>query len=832
MAAFGSVLMKLSVRGDVVILIVVAFRFALKRVGVGHKYIVGLWMMAFLFFVIPWKISLPVGFWGNITVPDEIWVEADTERSMNGNLPEKGGENIMTGMDEAGAVLPGDAGVSPMQTQKMAESAAVIPENPEAQNGTMPDGTGRGGLTREKRMNLFAVLWLAGLFICLGHMLYSCLKLKRKLLLSVLYRDHIWWAENIDMPMVFGPIHPQVYLPVGLEGENLSYVIAHEEMHIRRKDGLFKMAAYVICLIHWFNPFIWAAYRLLGSDLEKACDEEVIRSMEKEERKEYACALIRIAAGNGKRKRKIFVAPVGFDEGDLKSRVKNVMKYQYTLPGLGAVVLVAIIALAILLMTEAKEPEESLPAFYVEDLDSLDIGRSFSIEDCYITDRWAAGGHYYIDENGVLWGTGRNGYGQLGTGTFGFEEYYEEPVKIAENVISMDVSESGYFCIYLTDGGELYGLGSNCGGILLGEGSEVTQYRVEDYQKVTEPVLLMTDVVYARAGRECIVALQTNGSAYWWGTYALRALFRVHHYYEDYWRLEEDDANSVKMYVCEPRKIMDDCVYITTGTYSGAAINEAGELYTWGLNLFGQCGVPVTEDEFIRKPVKVMDDVKMVWVERIAFGDPEVQPAMYVEESPRYSYNTFLLTKDNTLMAAGLYLGDQERVLGLEEGLDEPFVYQYGDSFVPVRAVEYSAGLHLQALRELEFGMTLEEAENVLILAGQQVSRTTREHPYHPEAEAVCLCAEHNQYECYFDGRDRLESILIRAGGSRDGRFTQGMSLADLREAVEDAGGELVEGMDGNYIYEDAAQNITYRFHVNEDALTIVWEMDDGSPAM
>lgn len=446
----------------------------------------------------------------------------------------------------------------------------------------------------------------------------------------------------------------------------------------------------------------------------------------------------------------------------------------------------------------------------MEDLDSLAGGKSFSIEDCYITNRRAAGGRYYVDENGVLWGTGRNGYGQFGTGTYGFEEYYEEPVKIAENVVSVDVSENGYFCIYLTNSGELYGVGSNCGGILLGEGSEVTQYSVEDYQKVTEPVLLMTDVAYARAGRECIVALQTNGSAYWWGTYAFRALFRENYFYEDFWRLDEDDTNPVKMYVCEPRKIMDDCVYITTGTYTGAAINEAGELYTWGLNLFGQCGVPMTEDEYIRKPVKVMDDVKMVWMERIAFSDPEVESTRFVEQSTQYVYNTFILTKDNTLMAAGL---------------KEPYTEQYGDSFVPVRAVEYSAELHLQILRKLEFGMSVEEAENVLNNAGQQFSRTTREHPYHPEVEAACLCAENNQYWCIFDDQNRLESILIWEGGSRGGRFTCGMSLSDLRETVEDAGGELAEGTHGNYIYEDGSQNIMYSFHVNEEVLTIVWEM-------
>lgn len=893
MAAFMNELLKMSMRGIVIILIAIAFRFLLKRLGIGHKYIAGLWIMVFLFFIMPWKVSLPVGFWGNAAVPDGLWMDADVEGDMAGNLlgledgsssdhadnmgsamdhaGNKSNQGSMAAMGEMGNGNRGIVNNPAVQPQGVPGAAATMSVNFENKDEIMPGGEQNVDLITGKIMDILAILWLTGLCVCFGHMLYSYLKLKRKLALSIPYRDNIWWAENIDMPMVFGLIRPRVYLPFGLEDENLSYVIAHEEMHIRRKDGLLKMAAYVICLVHWFNPFIWAAYLLLGSDLEKACDEEVIRSMEKENRKEYAYALIHIASRERKRKRKVFVAPIGFAEGNLKSRIKNVMKYKYTLPGLGAMVIVVIIALSVLFMTEAKEPVESqgagnvagengdpgaldgterhegserdgeagneeqrypaeddgqngtLPVFYVKDLDSLAVSEPFSIKDYYITNRWAAENHYYIDENGVLWAAGDNVYGQFGTGTYGYEENYEEPVRIAEDVVSVDVSENSYFCIYLTENGELYGVGMNFGGILLGKGSETGGY-MSSYQIVTEPVLLMTDVAYARSGRECIVALQTNGSAYWWGEYSSTTLSHVP-YFEEFWSLEEDDTNPAKMYSCEPRKIMDDCVYITTGTYTGAAINEAGELYVWGLNLFGQCGVPVTEDDYIRNPVKVMDDVKMVWMERISFSDPVEDSTIYSDWSTRYAYNVFLLKEDNTLMAAGLNMGDKEKVTELTGDLAETYTHQYGDNYVPIRAVEYSSELHMQILRELEFGMSMDETENILKNAGQNVFHTTRDRPYRTDIEGLCLCAEHNQYVCVFDDQNRLESILIEEGGSRDGRFTCGMSLSELRETVESEGGELTGGMYGEYFYEDAEQNMKYVLYVYEDVLNSVWEI-------
>ncbi|MCM1214568.1 MAG: hypothetical protein NC331_03570 [Lachnospiraceae bacterium] len=924
MAVFMDGLLKMSMRGIVIILIVMVFRFLLNKLRVGHRYIVGSWAMVFLFFIIPWKVSLPMGFWGNTAVLDEMWIGA--ERGMTedfsglGNGSGHGNEEDIAGKTDGGNVYgagshaddmadsdTGDpmgnvgnkgtqVGMADMgadnsnstivdypatQPYGIAGVAATAPDALDHGDGAAPDGAWKDRLSHEKNMGILACLWLAGLCACIGHMLYSYLALKRKLVLSIPYRDNILWAENIDMPIVFGLIRPKVYLPFSLEDENLSYVILHEEMHVRRKDGLLKMAAYAICLVHWFNPFIWIAYSLLGSDLEKACDEEVIRDLGKENRKEYAYALIHVANRGRKKKRKVFVAPIGFAEGSLKSRVKNVMRYKYTLPGLGAAAIVVIVALSALFMTEAEGPAETLmgqngdpeasggaegngeqghqaengldengeqgyqaenapsgnekqentdaadnaedlPAFFVQDIDSLAVKEPFSIEDCYITNLWIVDEHYYIDEDGVFWGTGRNDYGQLGTGTYGFEEYHEEPVKIAEHVVSMDVSENSYFCIYLTDTGELYGVGSNCGGILLGKGSEVPRYSVENYQKVTKPVLLMTDVAYARAGRENIVALKTDGSAYWWGQYSSTTLSHVP-YFEDFWSLDEDVVNPAKMYASEPRKIMDDCVYIATGTHTGAAINEAGELYAWGLNLFGQCGVPVTEDDYIREPVKVMDDVKMVWMESIAFNDSDAKPYWRARESSRYTYHVFLLTQDNTLMAAGLDLGDKEKVTELTGDLPETHTHQYGDTFVPIRVVTYSSERNLQALRGLEFGMSMEETEKILNAAGQSVFEPRS------DMEGACLCAEHSQYMCFFDDQHRLESILIQEGGSRDGRFTLDMPFSELRDLVEGAGGELTEGFverfnDTFYIYEDMEQHIKYGFSVYEDTLSTVWE--------
>lgn len=848
MDVFMSMLIKMSLRGVVIILVALFVRLLLKKLQIGHKYILGLWAMVFLYFIFPWKLSLSVGFWSNDSILEEMR-EISEYRPVAGERYEEtyDTEDIVNPAGNAGNVMGAAPGIMEKEPVK---NVAVLPMEPGGQNIAGMNKIKDNAPVRFGVWSMIGFIWLVGFSGLFGHMLYSYFALKRKLRLSVLVDDNIWWAENIDMPMVFGLICPQIYLPVSMESEELSYVIAHEKMHVRRKDGLFKIFAYVVCLIHWFNPFIWMAYFLFGSDMEKACDEEVIRSMSRERRKEYAYALLHIAAENGARKKSVFIAPICFDEGNVKSRIRNIMRYKYTFPGIGIIIVIVIVALSVIFLTERKgsnveekvkaeepgedsvdeigkedpdmvnsEEAEALPVFYVEDLDTVQIGDSFSLEDYYITSRYTASNHYYIDENKVLWGTGKNEFGQLGTGTYDMEESYEEPVKIAENVISVDASWNDYFCIYLTEGGELYGVGLNHSEVLLGEGSESQVYSHYDFQKVTEPVLLMTDVAYARAGRECIVALQNNKTAYWWGQYAPLTHTYVSDSYEEYWKLEEDASNPVKMFAAEPKKIMEQCKYVTTGTFTGAAISESGELYTWGLNVFGQCGVPVTEDDFVRTPTKVMDNVKMAWTERIVFSDPISRSSEFVRWETDYIYNTFILTEDNDLLAVGLDIGDKEKVTQVNGDLVETQTNRYSDVFVPMQVVEYSVDNNMAILRKLEFGMAIEEVREILSSAGMRTF----------EVDERTLVAQNSQYYCYFDSQNGLDRIMIQEGGSRDGRFMLGMSFSDLEEAVGEAGGSLTKvesdiPYDG-WLYQDKEQQIQYEFALNEGSVSSLDEM-------
>ncbi len=198
-----------------------------------------------------------------------------------------------------------------------------------------------------------------------------------------------------------------------------------------------------------------------------------------------------------------------------------------------------------------------------------------------------------------MWGAGRNEYGQLGIEDTNAEDFYQTPVKITEHVVTMDCSENGYFCVYLTEDGCLYGIGQNMLGLL---GTE---------QAGAAPALLLENVAYVRAGRECIVALDRDQNVWWWGQYCGTYHTRAYDS-RDYEKSVEDDTNPAKMLYTRPRKILENCIYVTTNSMTGAAISAEGSLYTWGRNLLGECGTPVTGDEFVRNPKRYDENYTIV----------------------------------------------------------------------------------------------------------------------------------------------------------------------------------------------------------------------------
>ena len=467
----------------------------------------------------------------------------------------------------------------------------------------------------------------------------------------------------------------------------------------------------------------------------------------------------------------------------------------------------------------SEEKAEALKIFRVEDMKLVDLRDEFVIEDYYIKNKVVVSNRYFIDEDRVLWGYGYNEYGQLGIGKVdAVETVYTEPIKIADNVVSVDCSVNNYFCIYLTADGQLYGMGSNMFGLLGQEYSAELITDVFRYEAVPAPVLLMEDVAYARAGREAIVALDKAGSVWWWGQYRSTYNTRIYDRADLlYWQSTEDASNPMKMLYNHPTKILENCIYATTGDWSGAAIGQKGELYTWGLNIFGECGTEVTGDDYLRTPTKVLDNVRMVWPEKIAFGSIEEKLPEIGRYDTTYHFNMFVQLQDGTMMAAGENLSDKEKTIAVTGDLPNPSTHTYSDTFVPIVLEEFSEAGTRKKLQQLAWGMSMEETEKILTQGEIQYFRAAPENGNY-------IVVEDSRYFLYFDEDGHLNRILLQEGGSRDLQFEMGMPMEEIRSKIGDD--FIVQEYDDGAVYwtREPVGGSYLGFGFNDDGLDFVFE--------
>lgn len=132
-------------------------------------------------------------------------------------------------------------------------------------------------------------------------------------------------CDHIRSPLTYGLIRPVVLLPKGLDcgdTQELGYILLHEGAHIRHWDAWWKLLLAAALCVHWFNPLVWCMYVCANRDLERCCDESVVRACGLEARSEYALTLLKWE------ERRSGLLPLCSDLGTpiLKERVIFIMK--------------------------------------------------------------------------------------------------------------------------------------------------------------------------------------------------------------------------------------------------------------------------------------------------------------------------------------------------------------------------------------------------------------------------------------------------------------------------------------------------------------------------
>ncbi len=219
--------------------------------------------------------------------------------------------------------------IIPSPTPGFVENLPVVPSAPAVTEPTIT------------LMGVLAIIWCVGIAALLAYSIFTYIKLKRQMSTAVLLEGNIRQASGIRSPFILGFIRPQIYIPYHLSEGELSYVLAHERYHLKRGDHIIKPLAFLILVLHWFNPLVWLAFHLMVKDMEMSCDEKVL-SQDESIRKDYSSTLLSFAAGRS------FPAPspLSFGEGSVKSRIKNVLNWKK--PALWLTVAAIIICIAVI----------------------------------------------------------------------------------------------------------------------------------------------------------------------------------------------------------------------------------------------------------------------------------------------------------------------------------------------------------------------------------------------------------------------------------------------------------------------------------------------------
>lgn len=373
---FESIL-ETSLSGAVIIAVILALRLILTKTP--KKFICLLWTLAILRLLVPFSIESSMSLQPNLQMirdslqPDHstTQMEEPSVSAVPDTPPVSDPSNVGT---QAPDVVIGDTDILKADIVSI-DTAAIV-----------------------------ATVWA---LIACGFLLYTAVSyalLKRKVQNSVQLDKNIFECSTINTPFLLGYLKPSIYLPTGLPPEDLELILAHEQMHLRRFDNWTKLLGFLALSLHWFNPLVWVAYSLLCRDIEMACDEDVVVSMDVTGRKAYSAALLRCAVCH----RLGAVCPVAFGEVSVKQRIPKVLNYRKPAFWVSLAAVLAIVCVAVCFLTDPVPPtqkeldlaqcQEALETWQQMDSRHLREERVYEgghiLNDSAYSDYWKSGNRY------------------------------------------------------------------------------------------------------------------------------------------------------------------------------------------------------------------------------------------------------------------------------------------------------------------------------------------------------------------------------------------------------------------------------------------------------
>lgn len=219
---------------------------------------------------------------------------------------------------------------------------------------------------------LAEILWAAGVLAFVLWQLGGELLFRRRVRrwarpiqdgsLLAFYRDSLPEASHpplficpgISTPMLTGLLRPRLFLPrEDYTPTEADCIFRHELTHFRRGDLWRKLLLLAANAVHWFNPAVWLLRRGAEQDMERACDEQVVRGAALEARRAYGTVLLSMAGAG--------TAPalsthLSGGAKQLKKRLENILSADKRRGAVPAAVCALLAVCAVILAACASRP--------------------------------------------------------------------------------------------------------------------------------------------------------------------------------------------------------------------------------------------------------------------------------------------------------------------------------------------------------------------------------------------------------------------------------------------------------------------------------------------
>ena len=217
--------------------------------------------------------------------------------------------------------------------------------------------------TSQMVLGILGLLWLIVVALFVAYGIYSYVKCRLLVRTAVIARDiipdthkkkgivSVWECDRIPSPFVLGLIRPRIYIPFRMPKQEQAYILAHEQCHIRRLDPLWKLIAFLLLAVYWWNPLVWCAFFYMVRDMEMGCDEAVIEQFGNEIKQGYSNSLLSFAM----ERHPYSFAPIAFGEGDAGRRIKNVLNFKKPHTWVAILVFVLLVVVGVSCLTNGKD---------------------------------------------------------------------------------------------------------------------------------------------------------------------------------------------------------------------------------------------------------------------------------------------------------------------------------------------------------------------------------------------------------------------------------------------------------------------------------------------